>query len=97
MITIKQSNAEQAYSIRPCTLIYIVLMALTVVTWMIGRAGLSGLDISLLVLSFALIKGLLIGDYFMGLKTAHGFWRWTIIIWLLLPGGLITWAFMISV
>ncbi len=97
MNMIKQSNAERPYPIRPCTFIYIVLMTLTVVTWMIGRAGLSGLDISLLVLSFALFKGLLIGDYYMGLRTVHGFWRWTIIIWLLLPGGLITWAFMISV
>ena len=97
MNTIKQANTVRRYPIRPCTVIYIALMMLTVVTWMIGRAGLSGLDISLLVLSFALIKGLLIGDYYMGLRTVHGFCRWTIILWLLLPGGLITWAFMTSI
>ena len=71
-------------------------MGLTCITWMIGKAGLSGLDISLLVLALALFKGLLVGDYFMGLRSVTGFWRLPILIWLLLPGGLITWAFLIS-
>lgn len=91
-----QINTKQDYLLRPCTVIYIALMGLTFVTWMIGRAGLSGLDISLLVLSLALFKGLLIGDYFMGLRFVTGFWRLPILIWLLLPGSLITWAFLIS-
>ena len=87
---------KQGYLLRPCTVIYIVLMGLTFVTWMIGKAGLSGIDISLLVLALALFKGLLIGDYFMGLRSVTGFWRLPVLIWLILPGGLITWAFLIS-
>ena len=51
-------------------------------------------NISLAVLGIALIKGQLIGDYFMGLKAVSGFWRWVIFIWLFIPGGLITIAFM---
>jgi len=87
---------KQRYAIRPCTVIYIALMGLTFITWMIGKAGLSGLDISLLVLALALFKGLLIGDYFMGLRYVTGFWRLPILIWIFLTGGLITWAFLIS-
>ncbi|HOP16928.1 MAG: cytochrome C oxidase subunit IV family protein [Chromatiaceae bacterium] len=82
--------------IRPCTLVYAVLMLLTLVTWGIGRAGLSGLGVSLLVLAFAMLKGQLIGDWFMGLRGVRGIWRWVVVIWLLIPGGLISLAFILS-
>jgi hypothetical protein len=52
------------------------------------------LHIALPVLFFALFKGLLIGDYYMGLKGVHGIWRWVIITWLAVPGSMITWAFV---
>ena len=80
-----QTTSRQDKVIRPCTVIYLLLMALTFVTWVIGKAGLSGLGISLLVLLFALFKGLLIGEYFMGLRTVSGFWRLPVMVWLLLP------------
>ena len=44
-------------------MIYITLVMLTLITWQISRVGMSGLDIALVVLGFALIKGALIGDY----------------------------------
>jgi hypothetical protein len=69
---------------------------LTGVTWGIGRAGLGGLEFSLLVLGIALLKGHLIGDWFMGLRHVRGIWRWVIAIWLLIPGGLITSAFVLT-
>ena len=90
------TKMAKVYAIRPCTLIYVILMTLTLITWMIGKTEMSGLGISLLVLLFALVKGLLIGDYFMGLRVVSGFWRWPILIWLLIPGALISWAFLIS-
>ena len=82
--------------LRPCTRVYLALLALTMATWLIGRAGLSGLPVALLVLMFAMFKGMLIGDYFMGLRRVQGPWRWAVIAWLLIPGGLISWAFVIS-
>jgi hypothetical protein len=88
------NDNEYRYPTRPCTLVYVVLLALTVTTWLIGKAGLTGVHIALLVLSFALFKGLLIGDYFMGLRGVHGLWRWAIIIWLVVPGSMISWAFI---
>jgi cytochrome c oxidase subunit IV len=72
-------------------------MSLTLLTWMIGKAGYSGLVISGLVLGVALIKGVLIGDYFMGLKTVYSAWRWLIIAWLVIPASLIAIAFLVAV
>ena len=88
------NTSEYNFPIRPCTLVYVALVALTVTTWLIGKCDVSGTGIALLVLAFALIKGLLIGDYYMGLKGVRGPWRWAIIIWLVVPGSLITWAFV---
>lgn len=83
--------------LRPCSRSYLLLMILTAITWAIGRMGMEGLLPSLLVLGFALLKGHLIGDYFMGLNRVHGIWRWVVLIWLLLLGGLLTSAFWLSV
>ena len=79
--------------VRPYTLVYLLLIVLTLVTWRVGEIGLSGLHISLLVLGIALFKGHLIGDWFMGLRGLSGPWRWVVLIWLFVPGVLITWAF----
>ncbi len=81
---------------RPCTWIYLMLIGLTLVTWFIGVKQLSGLQVSMMVLGIALLKGQLIGDYFMNLKQVSSFWRWAVTIWLLLIGGLISYAFNLS-
>jgi len=82
--------------IRACTWVWLVLMSLTLVTYLVGRAGMSGLAVSLLVLGLALLKGHLVGDYFMGLKRVRGFWRWPVRLWLLVPGSLIAVAFSLA-
>ena len=76
--------------------VYLLLCGLTLFTWGVARAGYSGLGATLLVLGVALLKGQMIGDWFMSLRGLRGFWRWVIVLWLLLVGGLITAAFMIS-
>lgn len=82
---------------RPCTVVYVVLVALTLMTFAIGQfdlvAGDRALMLSLLVLGVALLKGQLIGDFFMGLKGIRGPWRVVILLWLLIPGTLIAIAF----
>ncbi len=82
--------------IRPCTWVYLLLMVLTLFTWLVGKSGMSGFGISMLVLGLSLLKGQLIGDYYMGLKRVTSFWRWVIVIWLLLPGSLIGLAFYLT-
>lgn len=88
-----QTDNNRRYLIRPCTIVYIALMLLTLVTWLLGKAGYSGMQVSLIVLGFALFKGFLIGDYYMGLRGIKSIWRWVIILWLLIPGLLIGVAF----
>jgi hypothetical protein len=80
--------------IRPCTLIYLLLVGLTLLSWMVGTAGLHGLGASLLVLGVALIKGQLVGDWFMGLRRVRG--RWAVAIWLFVPGVLVGTAFSLA-
>ncbi len=85
-------NSTSAF-LRPCTWVYVVLIALTFTTYAVGELGLGGLSFALLVLGIALVKGHLVGDFFMGLHGLSGPWRWVILIWLTLIGGLISLAF----
>jgi cytochrome c oxidase subunit IV len=87
-------------AMRPCTRVYLLLVVLTVLTFAVGYfdllSGNRALFLSLLVLGFALFKGQLIGDFFMGLKGVRGPWRFVIFLWLLIPGTLITIAFTLA-
>ena len=69
------------------------MLGLTVLTYLIGQLELDSLSASLLVLGFALLKGQMVGDFFMELRRLKGFWRWPVSLWLFLPGILITIAF----
>ena len=81
--------------IRYCTWVWLVMMVLTLVTYAIGQLELDSLSASLLVLGFAILKGQMVGDFFMGLKGLRGFWRWPVSLWLFIPGSLITVAFVL--
>jgi hypothetical protein len=76
--------------------VWLLMLGLTLLTWLIGRAGWGGIEVSLTVLGFALIKGQLVGDWFMGLRQVRGGWRWPVSLWLLVPGSLITVAFVLA-
>jgi len=82
--------------IRACTWVWVIMLLLSLLTYLAGQQGLSGLRISLGVLFLALVKGYLVGAYFMGLGRVRGFWRWPVTIWLLLPGSLIGTAFFLA-
>lgn len=75
---------------------YGVLMGLTLVTWAVGMLGLRGMGATFFVLGLALFKGQLVGDWFMGLRSVRGLWRWVIALWLLLVGSLVGVAFWLS-
>ena len=90
------STPSSRIPIRTCTLVYLVMVTLTLVTWGIGQLGYSGLWVALTVLFFALLKGQLVGGWFMGLRGLRGLWRWVVFIWLFVPGALITVAFVLS-
>jgi cytochrome c oxidase subunit 4 len=84
------------WGMRACTWVWLFMLLLTGITYGIGQQGLGGLGISLMVLFFALLKGHLVGAYFMGLSRVRGFWRWPVTLWLLIPGGLISIAFILA-
>lgn len=89
-------SKKRTLGIRPCTWVYLFLMFFSFVTFLIGQMGLSGLEVALGVLLLALIKGQLVGAYFMGLGSLRGLWRWPVFIWLFIPGILISSAFYFS-
>lgn len=52
----------------PCTLVWLVMMLLTVTTYAIGEAGMSGTTVVLIVLGIAVIKVQMVANYFMDLR-----------------------------
>jgi hypothetical protein len=82
--------------LRPCTRVYLLLLLLSLVTFLIGQIGFSGLEVALAVLLLALFKGHLVGHYFMGLGSVRGWWRWPVLVWLFVPGSLIGAAFILA-
>lgn len=81
---------------RPCTWIWLILIALTFVTYTVGWLGMSGDALVLSVLFIALVKAQMIVDSFMGLRRVRGFWRPVMIAYLLIVGGMIALAFLTS-
>ena len=90
------SSSNTRFGLRPCTWVYLFLMGFTFVTFLVGQMGLSGLAVSLLILLLALVKGQLVGYYFMGLGRVKGLWHWPVFIWLFIPGILISTAFYLA-
>lgn len=91
-----KTPATQAAWIRSCTRIWLLLIGLSYVTYLIGVSAIEGLWAAPLVLGFAILKGQLIGDFYMGLRWVRGPWRWVIVLWLVVPGALITTAFVLA-
>jgi len=80
----------------PSTWVFGILVVLTFVTFFLGEKGIGGLEVALFVLGIAMIKGHLVGAYFMGLGKLRGLWRWPVSVWLIIPGSLIATAFILS-
>lgn len=70
--------------IKPCSAVWLVLMALTLVTYMLSRTDLGGVELALLVLGIAFAKAQLVADHFMGLRRVTGFWRPLVTVYLLI-------------
>ncbi len=87
--------SKAATALRPCTAIWLLMVALTFVTWAVGRFGLSGSGLKLGVLAIALFKGHLLADHFMGLRRVRSFWRPLLSAYLLLLGAALAAAFIL--
>ena len=82
--------------LKPCSIVWLTLMALTLLTFALGSTDLDGMRLALLVLGIAVIKAQLVADHFMGLRRVAGFWRPLITVYLLILGTGIGLAFALS-
>lgn len=78
------------------TMIWLLLVALTLVTFRIGQAGTVGSSAMLAVLLIALVKGQMVANYFMGLRRVHIGWRILILAYFVIIGGLIALAYQLA-
>jgi cytochrome c oxidase subunit IV len=82
--------------LRPCTRIWLFLMALTLLALAIGRLDLGETSLMLVLLVSTLWKGQLIADYFMALRYARPLWRLLVWGWLALVAGGVSLAYVLA-
>ncbi|NOQ79782.1 MAG: hypothetical protein GQ546_10330 [Gammaproteobacteria bacterium] len=80
------------------TVIWIILMVLTLTTAYIGYLELSGLYIVGFLLLTVTVKGQLVIDHYIGLKNVRGFWRLAMLGFVyVIPGIIFTGYYLTSV
>ncbi len=85
-------------SSKKLTIIWVILIALTLTTAYIGYLELSGLYIVGFILLTVTIKGQLIIDHYIGLKNVRGFWRLAMLGFVyVIPGIILTGYYLSSV
>lgn len=77
-------------------IVWLVLMALSVIGLAAVKAGFHGLVLSLSLLVLAIVKIQLIADWFMELRDVRLLWRMIMLGWVLAVTGLIAVAFVLT-
>ncbi len=91
-------SAARFTSSTKLTIIWIILILLTLSTAYVGYLELSGLSIVGFVLLTITVKGQLIIDHFMGLRNVRGFWRLAMLGFVfVIPGIIFTGYYLTSV
>lgn len=76
------------------TVIWLVLIVLTIISFYLGETGMQGKDVMLTLLAITMIKSQLIANYFMGLHKTKLCWRAVMLSYFLIVGGLIALAYL---
>ena len=76
------------------TVIWLVLVALTIMTFCLGEAGMTGKGVMLTLLAITMIKSQLVANYFMGLRHVSWLWRGIILGYFVVVGGMIAIAYL---
>ena len=76
------------------TIIWVILMSLSLIMFVLAKNGLAGQSFVLMMLAAAWFKGQMIIDHFMGLKSVAIHWRLFISIWLVLILSIILSVYM---
>lgn len=83
-------------STRFSTLIWLILVALTIATFYIGEANLAGKSTMLTLLAIAMIKSQIVANYFMALRQTKVIWRIIMLAYFVIVGGLIALAYLMG-
>ena len=81
------------------TRVWLILLAVTAITYWIGEGGLAGQGSMvpvLVIFGLAFVKGLLVCLDFLELRHAPALWRWVVIGWLIVVLCLIVLAYAVS-
>ncbi|MDI1360954.1 cytochrome C oxidase subunit IV family protein [Methylotenera sp.] len=89
------SNDRAQSKLFPTT-IWLVLVALTIATFSLGEAGLSGKGVMLTLLAITMIKSQLVANYFMALRKTKFLWRAIMFGYFIIVGGLIAMAYLMG-
>ena len=78
---------------------WLILLAVTAVTYWIGESGMAGhgrLTLMLVLFGLTFVKGLVVSLDFLELRHAPALWRWVVLIWLAVVLGAIVLAYWLS-
>lgn len=78
------------------TIIWLILVALTITTFSIGEASMSGKGTMLTLLAIAMIKSQMVANYFMALRQTRLLWRIIMFGYFVIVGGLIALAYLMG-
>jgi cytochrome c oxidase subunit 4 len=86
----------QAKSTLFLTLIWAILIALTIITYRIDTLDFSGKNTMLTLLVISMLKSQMVANYLMGLHKTRLLWRGIMLGYFLIVGGLIALAYLIG-
>jgi len=89
-------QATVRFGLRACTWVWVVLLALTFTTFLIGKLGYGGVTTVSFILLLTFIKTELVASFFMGLRQAPLLWRLVMLAYLLIVGGGIALAYILG-
>ncbi len=78
------------------TIIWLILIVLTIATFSIGETGMSGKGTMLTLLAIAMIKSQMVANYFMALRQTRLLWRGIMFGYFVIVGGLIALAYLMG-
>lgn len=79
------------------TAVWLVLIALTIVSFYLGETGMQGKEVMLLLLAITMVKSQLVANFFMGLNRTRLLWRGIMFGYFVVVGGLIAVAYLKSI
>jgi cytochrome c oxidase subunit IV len=89
-------NNDKAQSKLFSTVIWLVLIALTFMTFSLGETGMSGKYVMLTLLTITMIKSQLVANYFMALRKTKLLWRAIMFGYFIIVGSLIALAYLMG-